>query len=136
MTAIPESLVAQVVADVSKRMGDPTFAQVAIGQFVEAHPDVGRWLAAQSQALGGSEGVMNAVFHAEILVECFRRHTRSEPPSVRFAVLDAATKKGDALAALRAIQPALADFVHSNVESDAMKRALCLVGLALHATAR
>jgi hypothetical protein len=76
---------------------------------------------------------MHAVFHAEILVECFRRHQRNEPASVRFAVLDAATKKGDPLTALRTIQPALADFVHSNVESPAMKRALSLIGLALHA---
>lgn len=134
--AIPESQVAAVVAEVSQRMSDPTYAQLAIGSFAQAHPDVGRYITAQLDDLGGGEAVMHTVFHAEVLNECFRRHFERELPPVRFGDLDAAAKVGDPVERFRAAEPALADYVASNVDSEPMRRVLALVALAMTRVAR
>lgn len=128
--SIPETVVAAVVADVSSRMSDPTYAQLAIGGFAQAHPDVGRYLSAHLDELGGGEAVMHAVFHAEVMNECYRRHLGRELRSVRFPDLDRVAN-GDEKASLRAREPALADYLASNVETDAMQRVLSLVALAM-----
>ena len=127
---IPEKLVAEVVAEVSVRMADPGYAQVAIGGFAQSHPDVGRYITAQLDELGGGEAVMHCVFHAEVMNECFRRHRGRELPSIGFAQLDAASG-GDPLEVLKKKEPALADYVASNVETAPMRSVLALVGLAM-----
>ena len=121
---------ATVVAEVSERMSEPTYAQLAIGGFAQSHPDVGRFITAHLDQLGGGEAVMHAVFHAEVIDECFRRHLGRQLPAVGFVALDAASN-GDELATLKRRQPALADYVASNVDSDAMRSLLALVALAM-----
>jgi hypothetical protein len=138
---IPEALVAQVVTEVSQRLAEPSYAQLSIGAFVEAHPDASRYLAARLDALGGGESVMHAVFHAELMHECFRRHLERDLPPVRFRDLDAAARgeaqvAGDPEQALRRAQPALADFVASNVEAPSMRSVVALVALAMQAAAQ
>lgn len=128
--SIPEQVVAAVVSDVSERMSDPGYAQLAIGGFAQSHPDIGRYITAHLDELGGGEGVMHTVFHAEVLNECFRRHLGRELRAVRFKDLDAAAA-GDHESSLRASEPALADYVASNVDHDAMRRVLALVALAM-----
>jgi hypothetical protein len=132
---IPETLVAEVVSEVSQRMSDPSYAQVAIGGFVQAHPDVSRFITAHLDELGGGEAVMYSVFHAEVMHECFRRHTKADLPSIRFPDLDAAATPDD-VALLRALQPALADYLASNVETEPMRKLLSLVALAMTRAAR
>lgn len=132
---IPETLVAEVVSEVSQRMSDPSYPQLAIGGFVQAHPDVSRYLTAQLDELGGGEAVVHAVFHAEVLHECFRRHGAEELPPVRFRDLDVAAT-GDEVSGLRAAQPALADYLASNVDEEGMRRVLSLVGLAMARVSR
>lgn len=134
--SIPESQVAAVVSEVSQRMSEPGYAQLAIGGFAQSHPDAGRYITAHLDELGGGEAVMHAVFHAEVLNECFRRHLERELPPVRFADLDAAAKIGDPIERLRASEPALADYVTSNVDAEAMRRVLALVALAMSRAAR
>ena len=128
--SIPEKLVAEVVSDVSQRMSDPTYAQLAIGSFAQAHPDAGRFITAHLDELGGGEAVMHTVFHAELLNECFARHHGDELPSVSFADLDAAAG-GDPIERFKAQEPGLADYVGSNVDDEVMRRVLSLVGLAM-----
>lgn len=128
--SIPENVVAEVVREVSTRMSDPSYAQLAIGGFAQSHPDVGRYLSAQLDELGGGEAVMHTVFHAEVMNECFERHLGHPLPPIRFADLDAAAN-GDETASLRALEPALADYLASNVDTDAMRRALSLVAMAM-----
>jgi hypothetical protein len=127
---IPEKLVADVVSEVSERMNDPGYAQVAIGSFAQSHPDAGRYITAHLDELGSGEAVMHTVFHAEVLSECFRRHLGQELRPVRFRDLDAAAT-ADVIAALQEREPALADYVGSNVDDEAMRRVLSLVGLAM-----
>jgi hypothetical protein len=127
---IPETLVAEIVSEVSQRMSDPGYAQVAIGGFVQAHPDVSRYITAHLDELGGGEAVMHTVFHAEVLHQCFRRHASAELPPIRFRDLDAAATD-DEVAGLRARQPALADYLASNVDEEPMRKLLSLVALAM-----
>jgi hypothetical protein len=128
--AISEKVVAEVVADVSSRMSDPTYAQLAIGGFAQAHPDAGRYITAHLDELGGGEAVMHTVFHAEVLSECFRRHLGHELRAIRFRDLDAAAN-GDEAATLRRLEPALADYLASNIDDGVMRRVLSLVALAM-----
>jgi len=129
---IPEKLVAAVVADVSERMADPNYAQVAIGTFVQAHPDVSRFVTAHTDELGGGEGVMHTVFHAELLAECFRRHRDKDTQPVGFPELDAVAHD-DPIAELTRVQPALASYLVSNVDSPQMRKIVAHIGLALSA---
>jgi hypothetical protein len=134
---IPEALVAEVVAHTSEQMAkDPSYAQMAVGSFVQAHPDVSRFVTANTEAIGG-EGVIHTVFHAEVLLECFRRHLGRELRAVRFATLDAAASgEGDAIARLSTSQPALADYVKSNVDTEPVQNLLALIALAFDRVAR
>ena len=135
MSAIPESLVATVVQEVSQKMRAPEYAQAAVGAFVQRHPDVGRWVAAQASDVGGPAGVATVIFHAELLNECYRRHAGKHPSTVRFTTLDAAAKRGDPLESLRTKQPALHDYLAANVEGAKPTKVLATIALALHALA-
>lgn len=133
MSAIPEALVAEVVSHTSDQMAkDPSYPQLAVGAFVQAHPDVSRYVAANTSTLGG-EGVIHAVFHAEVMAECFRRHLGRPLRSIRFAMLDAvASKSGKTTQRFAKAQPALADYVKSNVDAEPVRELLALIGLAFH----
>lgn len=133
--AIPEKIVVDVVTEVGARMRDPKYPQVAIGSFAEAHPDAGRYITAHLEELGGGEGVMHAVFHAQVLNECFARHLARDLRPVRFRQLDAVAGQ-DELAELRGREPALADYIESNVDAAPMRRVLALIGLAMSRGAR
>lgn len=130
MAKIPEDVVEAVVTEVSAKMNEPNYAQVAIGTFVQEHPDAGRFITAHLDRIGGGEAVMYTVFHAQVLAECIRRHRGRSPGAIGFAELDAASQ-GDPVAKLKASQPALADYVASNVDDEAQRRLLALVGVAL-----
>lgn len=127
---IPEPIVEAVVTEVSARMSEPGYAQLAIGSFAQSHPDAGRFITAQVDALGGGEAVMYTVFHAHVLDECFRRHRGRAGRPIGFRDLDLAAK-GDPQAKLSARQPALASYVASNVDSDAQRRLLALIAVAM-----
>ena len=134
MSAIPESLVASVVRDVSQKMKSPEYAQAAVGAFVQRHPDVGRWVAAQASEIGGAAGVATVIFHAELLNECYLRHAGKSPSTVKFTTLDAASK-GNPLQSLANKQPALHDYLAANVEGPKPTKVLATIALALHALA-
>ena len=40
MSAVPEALVEAVVREVSERLADPAYAQLAVGSFVAAQPHI------------------------------------------------------------------------------------------------
>lgn len=132
MSRVREDVVEAVVQEISGRMADPAYAQVAIGSFAQAHPDVGRFITAHLDDLGGGEEVMHAVFHAEVLHQCVQRDRGRHLRPVTFGDLDDAAD-GDVLATFTRREPHLASYVASNVEGDAMKRLLSHVGLALAA---
>ncbi|MGE0790811.1 MAG: hypothetical protein AB7S26_34370 [Sandaracinaceae bacterium] len=130
MARVPEPTVESVVAEVSEKMSDPSYAQLAIGSFAQAHPDVGRFITAHLEELGGGEGVMHAVFHAEVVHECFRRHLGRHLTPIGFRALDAVSF-GDPEKRFTQLQPAIASYLVSNIDQPAMRRLLSLVGLAM-----
>jgi len=127
---VPETLVASVVADTSRRMSDPQFAQVAVGHFAQAQADLASYLSSRASRIGGAQGVLEVVFHAELLCECLRQHHGKELPRVPLRLLERAAK-GDAVAEFAAAEPALASYVASNVDGEPVRVELCRVGLAL-----
>lgn len=137
MGTIAEELVEEVVGETSQRMGtDPTYTQFAVGSFVQAHPDVSRYVTANTEELGG-EGVIHVVFHAQVLAECFRRHLGRELPPVRFRDLDAAASSEEAaIDRFRMAQPALSGYLASNVDEEPLRSVLALIGLAFDRGAR
>ena len=89
-----------------------------------------QFLSARASKIGG-EAVILAAFHAEVISECLRRHgARSQLPPVGFAELDAAAT--DSVARLEAAEPALANYLATNVEGPELRQVLALVALALH----
>lgn len=133
---ISEEAVTKVVADVSERMKDPNYAQVAVGHFVQAHPAISQYLSAKMTSLGGGEAVIHAVFHAELLAEAFRRDLgRDILPSVEFPDLDA-TAGANALDRLAEAEPSLAGYLSANVDDEALREVVAHVGLALARTSR
>lgn len=130
MSKIPESAVEEIVSEVSKHMSEPSFTQLAIGGFAQAHPDVGRFITAHLDDLGSGEAVMHAVFHAEVLRRCFEKQIGRSLAPIGFEVLDMVSE-GDSVERLGKEQPALASYIASNVEEPAMQRLLSLVGLAM-----
>ncbi|MEM1415459.1 MAG: hypothetical protein AAGH15_11185 [Myxococcota bacterium] len=131
MSAVPEATVARVVGEISERLADPTYAQVAVGELVESQPAVSRYLSGRTGALGSGEAVIHAAFHCGTLAACFRAH-RGVPAltPVSFADLDAASGP-DVAGRFAAAEPALASYVATNVDGDALRETLALVGLAM-----
>jgi hypothetical protein len=129
---VPEELVAKVVSEVSDRMAQPSYAQVAIGTFAEAHPDVSRYVTAHSEEIGGGEAVIHTVFHAQVIAECLDRHRGRATSPVSFGDLDA-TAVADSMGALAKKEPALASYLASNVDSGLIRELIAHICLALEA---
>lgn len=128
--AIPESVVAAVVSEVSAQMAkDPNFAQLAVGTLVESQPDVSRFVTAQARTLGSSDAIVHVVFHANIMGTCFAQHLGRDLKRVTFPDLNEAAT-GDTMARLKTAEPALFDYLAANVEGEAMQELLSLIGLA------
>lgn len=128
--AIPEKVVAAVVAEASQKMADPKYAQVLVGTWVQSQPDCARYMSASARELGGPEGVVNTVFHCALIAQCFLKHHGRSVRKMTFAELDAVAS-GDRDANLRKRQPALADYVEANVEHADMRRTVALMALAM-----
>lgn len=127
---VPESVVEAVVREFSDSMKDPQFTQVTVGHFVESQPELARFLSVKSARIGGAQGVLEAAFHAELLGECLRRSLKRTLPAVSLRALDRASQ-GDPQATLSKREPALASYIASNIEHDALRLELCRLGLAL-----
>ncbi len=128
---VSEEVVGAVVADISERMKDPAFAQLAVGSFVEGQPQISRFLSAKAGRLGGAQVLMELVFHAEVLRECLSRSQAGrDVPEVDYPMLDKASQ-GDFTKAFTKREPHLANYVASNLEQDNQRAELCRVGLAL-----
>ena len=130
--AIPEELVAQVVSDISARMADPQFVQIAVGRFVQAQPAISQFLSARASAFGG-EAVIHAAFHSDIVSECDRRQLgRDVLPEVGFPDLDRVAAD-PSMPQLALDQPAIASYLASNVEGEPLREVIALVARALAA---
>jgi hypothetical protein len=127
---VSETLVESVVRETSERLKDPSYGQLAVGDFVQSQRNVSQYLSSRAAKMGGAPVVVTLVFHAQILSECLRKERGSDVPVVDFPTLDRAAQ-GDAQANLHAREPALANYIASNVDEAALRLELCKVALAL-----
>lgn len=130
--AINEGLVLEQVKAAAERLKDPAYAQVAVGTFVQDQPDISRYLTAQLGDADGGESLMQGVFHLEFMRNCFEAAYGSPPPQVSFRGLDSVVVP-DPLEKLGAREPALADYLVSNIDSDTLRKLIAQVTLAFHA---
>ena len=129
---VPSLTIAEVVKDVSEKMSDPNYTSVLVGGFVQEQPPAAQYISAHAEELGGPEGVVHAIFHASVMGVCFQRAQNRSLPQLSFEELDRAAVE-DREALLKQRQPAVLEYVETNVDSAAMRRVLMLVGLAMEA---
>jgi hypothetical protein len=127
---IDEKLVADVVAEASKKMSDPNYSAVAVGGFVQGQTPATQYITAHEPELGNAEGIVSVIFHAALLAQCFERSRGRAIRMISYEDLDSVAT-GDPLPILAKRQPALSDFIVSNVEHKEAQKLLALLALAM-----
>ena len=129
---LKKDVVAQVVTEASAKMSDANCSAVMVGGFVQGQTQTSQFITAHSRELGGAEAVVNVIFHAALLGVCFQRGRGQSIRALSFEDLDGASG-GDTIATLEMRQPALHEFITSNVESEEAGL-LALIALAMDST--
>ena len=132
MPAISDEVVRQVVTEVSTKMADPDYSAITVGAFVQYQAPATQFVTAHESELGGNaEAIINVIFHAALLALCFQRAAGNRViRTISYEDLDAVAG-GDSLATLAKRQPALSDFIVSNVEHLEAQKLLALLALAM-----
>jgi len=133
MSKIDDKLVADVFADASKKMSDPNYSALAVGGFVQSQTPAAQFITAHEPELGNAEAIVSVIFHAALLAQCFERAGGRAIRMMSYEDLDTVAT-GDPLAALARKQPALSDFIVSNVEHAEAQKLLALLALAMDHT--
>jgi hypothetical protein len=129
---VKKELVAEVVAEASKKMSEANYSANMVGGFVQAQAPVAQFISAHDTDLGGAEAIVNVIFHCALINECLRR-SGGRPRTLSYEDLDAVAQ-GNSLLGLEKKQPALADFIASNIENVEAQKLIALIALALAAT--
>lgn len=127
---IPTETVAEVVSEVSRKMVDPNYSAVMVGGFVQQQTATAQYLSAHEDELGGTEQVVNAIFHAAVIGLAFQRGNNRTVREMDFDDLNHAAE-GDTETHLSDVQPAVYEYIKANVETDSMKRTLYLIASAM-----
>lgn len=129
---IKEETVAEVVKEASEKMSDPNYSAVLVGTFVQQQAPTAQYIGAHAEDLGGAEIVVNVIFHAALISECFKRANNRTVPSMSFDQLNIVAD-GDRHERLAQRQPAIVEYMKMNLEEDAqeMRNVLTLVALAM-----
>lgn len=127
--AVTEGVVLQQVQQAAKDLADPNFSQLAVGNFVQLQPDVSRYLSAKVGNAG--DLLVQLVFHLEFMRQCMEVSYGKAPPVISFTALDAVHGK-DSLTLFASKEPALGDYLISNVEDEASRTYVAQVALAFH----
>lgn len=129
---VPTEKVAEVVAEASVKMKDPNYSAVMVGGFVQTHHPTAQYVSAFEEELGSTEAVLNVIFLASLIGLCYERATGRSVPRMSFRDLDLVSGD-DADQRLKDRQPAIREYIDSNVESPAARKVLYLVALAMDA---
>ena len=128
--SITKQTVVDVVNEASVKMQDPNYTAVMVGGFVQTQNPAAQYISAHADEIGGPEQVVSAIFHAALLSLCFQRANNRSVPEMSFADLDRVA--GDELATrLAGVQPALHEYIFSNVEDAKVRELLSLLALAM-----
>lgn len=129
---VPTEKVAEVVAEASVKMADPNYSAVMVGGFVQTHHPTAQYVSAFEEELGSTEAVLNVIFLASLIGLCYERATGRSVPRMSFRDLDLVSGD-DADQRLLDRQPAIREYIDSNVESPVARKVLYLVALAMDA---
>ncbi|MEM7448558.1 MAG: hypothetical protein AAF355_09980 [Myxococcota bacterium] len=127
---ISEAGVAAKISEISNRLADPSYTQLAVAHFIESQPHASRYLSLRLEQEGPAQ-LMHAVFHAEVIVECLREGFGREVGVVDFEDLDSACRVEDSLLWFHENEPALASYLQANIDSEPIQECLRTVGIAL-----
>ena len=130
MTAIPKQTVADVVQEASVKLQDPSYSAVMVGSFVQEQNPAAYYITAHADEIGGTEQVVSTIFHAALLGLCFQRADGRGIPALGFEDLDRVAGS-DILERLERSQPALHEYICSNVEAGKVRDILSLLALAM-----
>ncbi len=127
---IKHEQVEAVVAEASKKMPEANYSAVMVGGFVQQQPAATQYISAHDRELGGTEAVVGVIFHAALLGVVFQRAAGRSIRTLSFEDLDSVSG-GDPLVKLAERQPAVADFIVSNIEHVETRGVLALLALAM-----
>ena len=127
---IKHEQVEAVVAEASKKMSEANYSAVMVGGFVQQQPAATQYISAHDRELGGTESVVGVIFHAALLGVVFQRAAGRSIRTLSFEDLDSVSG-GDPLVKLAERQPAVADFIVSNIEHVETRGVLALLALAM-----
>jgi len=118
-----------VVTEASKKMGDPNYASVMVGGFVQTQTPVAQFISAHERELGGAEAIVNVIFHCALVASCFQK-AGVRIREISYEDLDAAAR-GEPLKRLEKAQLPLHEFIQANIENDEVKNLVAMIALAI-----
>ena len=127
---IPTKIVEDMVAEASAKMSDPNYSAVLVGGFVQSQGAAAQYISATADELGGAEEVVNTIFHTALMAECFKRANNQTVGEMTFAILDRVAD-GDREASLKRKQPAVLEYIQTNIEHEGMANTVMLFALAM-----
>lgn len=130
MSAIAKQTVADVVHEASIKLQDPNYSAVMVGTFVQEQNPAAHYITAHADEIGGTEQVVSTIFHAAVLALCFQRAGGRSIPAMGFEDLDRVAGS-DVLERLERTQPALHEYICSNIETGKVRDILSLLALAM-----
>lgn len=131
MPKLTNEQVAEIVAEASKKMSDPNYSAVMVGGFVQSQTPAAQFIGAHDQELGGAEAVVNVIFHCGLVSACFQRGAGRTPRTLSYEDLDSAAR-GKPLDNLAKVQPAVADFIKTNIEHAKAQELVAMIALGFH----
>ncbi|WP_428268208.1 hypothetical protein [Haliangium sp.] len=128
---VPKPIVADVVSEASTKMSDPNFSAVMVGGFVQTQQPTAQYISAHEGELGGTENVVNVIFHAALIGQCFQRAGNREVRTMNYDDLDHVADGADPLTTLATTQPAIHEYISSNVDDPEARQVLALIARAM-----
>jgi hypothetical protein len=96
---------------------------------VQSQTPAAQFIGAHDQELGGAEAVVNVIFHCALVSTCFQISGGRTPRTLGYEDLDFAAR-GKPLDNLSKIQPAIADFIKTNIEHPSAQELVAMIAIA------
>jgi len=121
--------VAAVVTEASQKMGDPNYASVLVGGFVQTQTQVAQFISAHERELGGADAIVSVIFHIALVAQCFQRNG-GKVRTLSYEDLDNAAR-GEPLPRLEKAQLPLHEFIKANIENEDAQKLVAMIALAI-----
>lgn len=121
--------VAAVVTEASQKMGDPNYASVLVGGFVQTQTQVAQFISAHERELGGADAIVSVIFHIALVAQCFQRNG-GKIRTLSYEDLDNAAR-GEPLPRLEKAQLPLHEFIKANIENEDAQKLVAMIALAI-----